>query len=67
MNNKDILPILMFGDDKNEITSAKQYAEHFKNEFKNVEKIKQLNIHRCYIIFHDNPKKSKFKRFGNDL
>ena len=60
MNNKDILPILMFGDDKNEITSAKQYAEHLKNEFKNVEKIKQLNIHRCYIIFHDNPKKSKF-------
>ena len=60
MKDNDILPILMFGDDKNDITSAKQFAEHFPKNFKNVEKIKKLNVHRCYIIFYDNPKKSKF-------
>lgn len=60
MKNKEIFPILMYGDDKNEITSAKRFAEQFPDLFKNVDKIKKLNIHRCYIIFYDNPKKSKF-------
>ncbi len=60
MKNNDVFPILMFGDDKNEITSAKRFAEQFPDNFKNVERIKKMNIHRCYIIFYDNPKKSKF-------
>ncbi len=60
MKENNILPLLMFCDDKDEFTSAKRFAEHFPDHFINVENIKKLNIHRCYIIFYDNPKQSKF-------
>ncbi len=55
-----IIPIIEECDGNEEYTSARQFAEHFPDMFKNVNEVKQKGIHKCYIIFYDYPENNKF-------
>lgn len=54
------IPIITCCDGDCEITSALQFAEHVPSEFKYKTEIMQKGIHRCFIIFYDNPELNKF-------
>ncbi len=55
-----IIPIIECCEGKDEYTSAIQFANHFPEMFKNVERVKSKGIKRCYFIFYDDPKNNKF-------
>lgn len=59
-DNQIIIPVIEHCQGTNEITSAQGFAEHVPNEFKHIHYVKKKGIHRCYIIFYDNPEQNEF-------
>lgn len=59
MINKKI-PIITCCEGTDEITTPEQFATHIPAVFESASKVKSKGIHRCYIIFYDNPENNDF-------
>ena len=58
--NKEMIPIIENCAGKNELVTPMGFASHIPEVFSEVEYVKSLGVHRCYIIFYDAPERNKF-------
>lgn len=53
-------PIISYCTGSDEFTTPEKFASHVPQQFSKVNEIKSKGIHRCYIIFYDNPDDNEF-------